>query len=235
MTKKNIISVAILLIASMNSNAQSKSKSILRNWDYGFTNMISTGMYTPCLDIKQYFNLSKKKNTKLQLGFGVRFTHTSSGYCMPYYNIIADKAAANLDTFGLDKTRINSLNTLLALHYRIISKLNVEANIDLVGLAFGASQNAFLRKQDGSDSTFVTAIGSPASTNTISSKGNLNNEIFFSYKFNPHWKAKLGASYLWSEYNFANPTYKNTSGAVITNDRIRNTSIGFNFGMIYHF
>jgi hypothetical protein len=197
--------------------------------------MISPGMSAPSLDVKQYFNLSKKKNTKLQLGFGVRFTHTSSGYCMPYYNIVANNSADNLDTFGLDKTRINSFNVLLALHYRIISKLNVEANFDLVGLAFGANQNAFLRNQDGKDSTFVSAVGSPASTNKISNKGNLNNEIFFSYKLNPHWKAKLGASYLWSEYNFANPTYVNTSGAVIANDRIRNAAIGLNFGVIYHF
>jgi hypothetical protein len=251
MKKITILIFATILFVSV--NAQTKSKSILKNWDYSFTTMTKQGLFAPALGVTQYFSMSGKKQTKFQLGFGVRFTQISAGWCNRFITapaklttgksgpgvFFANQITTNADTFGLDNSSVTAVNAMIALNYRINSKFNVEFNIDLAGLSFGGKQNAYLRNQAGVDDTMVTAIATPTTLNAMLTSdndlGSLNSELVGTYKLNKNWKVKAGLGFLFTEYTFTTPTYKNTSGATITNDRFRNKSLGANVGIIYHF
>jgi hypothetical protein len=250
---KKVTSVLFAMIILLSASAQTKSKSILKNWDYSFTTMTKQGLFAPALGVTQYFSLSAKKQTKFQLGFGVRLTQVSAGHCIRYITapaklttgksglgvFFANQVATNADTVGLDNSSVTAINAMVALNYHINSKFNVEFNIDLAGLSFGGKQNAFLRRQNGVDDTLSVATATPTNYNALLTSdndlGTLNSEVVGVYKLNNHWKLKAGLGFLFTEYTFTTPTYKNTSGTTITNDRFRNKSMGANVGIIYHF
>jgi hypothetical protein len=240
--------IAIIACATLQANAQSTSKSVLRNLKYGVSSTIAQGLFAPAIDVKQYFTLSTKKQTRFQPGFGVRLTQISGGHCLLYTTAPADitkgsltsaPILANIDSFGLDNTGATALNALIALNYHINSKFNVEFNIDLAGFTFGKSQKAYLRNPNGVDSAFVSANGSPTAQNLLlvsdRDLGSLNSELVGTYKISNHFRAKLGAGFLFSEYSFDNPTYVNTSGVTVTNNRFRNKTMGITIGGIYNF
>jgi hypothetical protein len=240
--------IAIGLIATVNSFAQTKSKSVLKDLNYGVSTMIGQGLIEPSLDVKKYFSLSAKKQTKFQLGFGVRLSKISGGYCLPYTtapakitkgSLTAAPNLANVDTVGLDNTNITALNVLLALNYHINSKFNIEFNIDLAGFSFGGKQNVYLRDKAGVDNIVATATATPTSKNLLlvsdNDWGTLHSELVGSYKLSNHLKLKSGFGFLFSEYTLGSSTYSNTSGIVVNNDRFRNKSLGFIAGVIYNF
>jgi hypothetical protein len=237
-----------LLATNKNSFAQAKSKSVLKKWNYSFTTMLGSGVTSPAIAVTQQFSLHKKKQSKFQLGFGVRFTNINGSKNLAYCtapakitegNLIKPPNKANLDTIGLQSTNVNVLNAMVALNYRFTSKLNLEFNIDAAGLSFGKQQNAYLRNQAGVDSNFVTAVAVPTSQNLLlvsdQDLGSLNSELIISYKLNKHWKAKAGLGFLFTEYTFNNKTYINSQGITVSNDRFRNKATGLNIGVIYNF
>jgi hypothetical protein len=247
MTIKKIAFVIIATTTIQSATGQAKKLS------YGVSNMTTAGLNAPALNATYFFGLSKKKTSRLQLGVGARYTNVRGGYCKDYLTapaeltsgktgpgvLFADQINANLDSISLDKTRIGAINILGAINYRINSKLNVEFNIDLVGISFGKEQNVFLRDAAGVDQTISFDKAKPTSTNLTlvsdNDKGTLNSEFVFSYRINKNWKAKLGPNFLFSEYTLSKANYTNLQGVNVANDRFRNKALGIGYGVIYNF
>lgn len=89
------------------------------------------------------------KKQKMKLGIGGRFT--SSFATDKYYTtanaklmsgktgpavLFADDIPANIDSFFVGKTQINSLNISLNSEYELSKKLSAGFNIDLIGIAY---------------------------------------------------------------------------------------------------
>jgi hypothetical protein len=244
---KKLLFLAIMCSINSLANAQVKKLS------YSFTNMTSMGINAPAISGTYLFSMSKKRDTHFKIGLGARLTHIRGGFCKSYITapailtsgktgpavFFAEQIEANIDTISLDRTRATAVNLLGALNYRINSKLSVEFNIDLVGFSFGAAQKAYLRNALGIDNVNSFDNAKPTSTNATlisdNDRGNLNSEFAISYKINSNWKAKLGAGFLFTEYSLEKPNYTNLSGTSVANDRFRNKSLGFSYGVIYNF
>jgi hypothetical protein len=243
-----ILSLSCCLLGINNLEAQTVSHS-----QVGLTTMISGNIVAPALSYTNYWSLKKAKQTKLQIGIGGRYTQAFGGAGKRYITapaklttgktgplvFFSNQITINADTFGLSKTSIGSLNAVLAFNYKINSKINVEFNIDLLGISLGGKQNAYLRNQAGKDSTLITATAKPTVLNALLTSdndlGSLNSELVGAYSLNKKFSAKVGLGFLFSEYTFTNPTYINTSGVVVNNDRFRNKSLGLEIGIIYKF
>lgn len=220
---------------------------------FAVTAIAGKGLFAPAINYIHYWSLKKSKETKFKIGLGGRFTQSFGGagkrYITAPANLTTGKTGplvffsnqiiTNADTFGLGKTSVGSLNALVALNYSINKKINIEFNIDLVGLSFGGKQNAHLRNQNNVDSAYVTAIAKPTLINALLTSdndlGSLNSEMVGTYKLTNKFSAKLGIGFIFNEYTFTSPTYINSSGITVNNDRFRNKSLGLAFGVIYKF
>ena len=66
--------------------------------------------------------------------------------------------------------------------------------------------------------------------------GSLNSEFLIFYKMNSNLRLKVGASFLFSEYTIDNPpTYTNSKGTTISNDRFRSKALMIAVGVNYIF
>jgi len=190
-----------------------------------------------------YWQVGKKK--KLQLGIGGRLTSSfatdkyfttanaklTSGKTGPGV-LFADDIPANIDSFFVGKTQINSLNISFNSEYTLSKKLSVGFNIDLLGFSFGASKNGTYIN-NGKNSI----VGSkPTSFNVLlisdNDIGSLNSEFFIRYKLNNKWSLRGGTSFLFNEYK-TNTKVQQTNG--ISNDRFRYKSLYALVGVSYNF
>lgn len=246
---KKIFSMAVLALTAFATSSEAQVKKL----DFGFSNMTTSGLNAPAINANYYISLSKKRQTKFRIGLGARYTNVRGGFCKDYITapailtsgktgpavLFADQVVANIDTVSLDQTRIGAVNILGALNYRINSKINVEFNIDLIGVSFGKEQNVFLRSATGVDQATAFDKAKPTATNATlvsdNDKGTLNSEMMVTYKINSNWKAKLGAGFLFSEYTLSKANYSNLQGTTVVNDRFRNKSLGVTYGVVYNF
>lgn len=185
------------------------------------------------------------KRQKLKLGIGGRFT--SSFATDKYYTtanakltsgktgpgvLFADDIPANIDSFFVGKTQINSLNISFNSEYTLSNKLSVGFNIDLLGISFGANKNGTYIN-NGNNSI----VGSkPTTVNVLlisdNDLGSLNSEFFIRYKINNKWSLRGGTSFLFNEYT-TNTKVQQTNG--ISNDRFRYKSLYAIVGVSYNF
>jgi hypothetical protein len=237
--KKKLLILSIALVA-ITSITQAQKSSFFSNVNYSAGGMLGGGVGNAYIGGTKYFNLSKKRPTKFKIGLGVRATQVIGGYCADYITapakLVADKS---IDTIGLNKSSVTAINLNIALKYNFTRKLFAEFNIDAVGFSFGAEKDAFLRKEKGVDFGNSFGKASPTSVNLLlvgdNDRGTLNSEVVVGYAVNEHWTPKIGGGYLFTEYTLNTPSYTNLSGIKVDNNRFRNKSAGFTFGVVYKF
>lgn len=200
----------------------------------------------------QYWGFGKKKKN-FKVGIGARLTSSLGNSNVEYITapailtsgqtgpgvFFASQIPENIDTLTLGGSQVNALNAFLALRYDFAKKWGVEFNIDLIGFSFGASRTAVLKYGDQKGNTRI----SPAKPSTFNGLlisdndyGSLNSELLIFYKMNSNFRLKAGASFLFSEYTIDNPpTYTNSKGTIISNDRFRSKALMIAVGVNYIF
>lgn len=185
------------------------------------------------------------KSQKLQLGLGIRFT---SGFATDkYYEtakakltsgktgpavLFADDIRANIDSFFIGKTQINSLNLSFNSEYLLSKKISVGFNIDLIGFSFGAAKKGIYI--NNGNTSLVNAKPTAFNALLVSDNdlGSLNSELFIRYKLNSKWSLRGGTSFLFGEYTTDTEVQKING---INNDRFRYKSLYGIVGLTYHF
>jgi hypothetical protein len=190
------------------------------------------------------FNYDKGlgKNRKVVLGFGVRFTSyvgksqyyitapakLTSGSTGPGV-LFKENIAANVDTFLIGSSQVNSMNILLTLGYNLSERLLLRFNIDAIGFSFGRQVNG--THINGSQRTIESA--NPTAFNLLlisdNDKGSLNSELFARYFLNETWAIKGGIQFLFTEFT----TDSEVQQFPEPNDRFRNKSLMFSAGVSY--
>jgi hypothetical protein len=190
------------------------------------------------------FNYDKGlgKSRKVVLGLGARFTSylgknqyyitapakLTSGSTGPGV-LFKKNIEANLDTFLIKTSQVNSFNLVLTVGYNLSERLLFRFNIDAVGFSFG--KNVKGNYISGAQGSMESA--DPTTFNLLlisdNDKGSLNSEFFARYLLDDKWAIKAGLQFLFTEFTtdsevqqFPNP-----------NDRFRNKSLMFNAGVSY--
>ncbi len=202
------------------------------------------------LSIGQYWGFGKRRKN-FKLGLGARLTSSMGASNLEYITapakltsgqtgpgvFFASQVPENIDTLTLNGSQVNALNAFLALRYDFAKKWGLEFNIDLIGFSFGAARMAVLKYGDQTGNTKII----PAKPTTINGMlisdndhGSLNSEFLIFYKMNSNLRLKVGASFLFSEYTIDNPpTYTNSKGTIISNDRFRSKALMIAVGVNY--
>ncbi len=172
-----------------------------------------------------FYGIGAKKN--LRLGYGVRFNSFSGknlAYSTADAKLISDD---QIDTIGVAKANTNNIAITLNAKYRLIDKLDIGFNIDALGLGFGGEKETSLTNtNDASLTSFDTNNNaSPTSMSVLlvgdRDIGMLNSEIYVGYWFTENLNARLGYSFLFTEYTtenelgFDNDRFRNKSGYLI--------------------
>lgn len=185
------------------------------------------------------------KSKKFRVGYGLRFTSgfggktnfitapakLTSGTTGPGV-IFSENIPANFDTLTFNNYQVNALNFAIYLNYAFSPKLEVEFNIDAVGLSFGSEQTADYNssKRLLSPNTDVKQSAKPTSFNALlisdNDIGTLNSEILIKYWLSSNWALKAGGSFIFTEYTTNNQLYLN-------NDRFRNKAFLPMLGIVY--
>lgn len=191
---KNIlfkISIVILLLSAKLSHAQLSKTS-----DYiSATSAFGSSQVSFSLDYSHNWNIGKRE--KLSIGVGGRFTSYFGN--TQYYDTAPAKLTTgstgprvlfkeiipgNMDSVLIKSPQVNSLNLAINIGYRIVPKLQVGFNIDLVGFSFGGKVSSTYL--NGLQRTSVSA--KPTSFNILgigdNDKGSLNSEFYARYFFN---------------------------------------------------
>jgi hypothetical protein len=183
------------------------------------------------------------KAQKIGLGLGARATsylaanryyitapaELTSGSTGPFV-IFKENIVNNIDTLLVKAPFVNSVNISINIHYQISPKLTAGFNIDAIGFSFGPKkQGNYINGPTGS----ITQ-GKPTAFNILltsdNDSGSLNSELFARYKVGNKWSAKLGATFLFTEYT----TDTNVQTFPKANDRFRYKSLMLGLGMVYH-
>ncbi|MCA6440666.1 MAG: hypothetical protein ACRCSM_08575 [Sediminibacterium sp.] len=228
-----------ILFISMSLAAQQKKSTSLLDLGIGIgsNQQIISGSWV------NYWGL--RKSQKFKLGVGVRLT--SSFAIDKYYEtadarltsgktgpgvLFAENIPANIDSFFVGKSQINSLNLSFNSEYQFSSKWSAGFNIDLIGFSFG-TQKTGIYSHNGASSV-VQAKPTAFNLLLISDNdlGSLNSELFVRYKVDKKWSVRAGTSFLFNEYK------TNTKVQVqncIENDRFRHKSLYGLIALSYHF
>lgn len=250
--QKRILLIILLFLISNSMNAQHTNYVSRVKKEVGFTIAANNQMFSSTFSVKQYWGVGKNKR-KFKFGLGPRFTSSFGSNSLEYITapakltsgktgpsvFFADQIPSNIDTLALNKTQVNALNILLALHYDISKKLGVEFNIDLAGISFGGEQNGSLAYGDKVNATKAISA-KPTFGNVLlisdNDLGSLNSEFIFMYSYNQRIRFNAGLAFLFNEYKIQNPpTYINSNGVSIDNDRFRTKSLMFGLGINYGF
>jgi hypothetical protein len=250
-----IFSLVTWFIFGMPSHAIAQKKSTnayvkQTNAELGTTLSSNGDISSVALSYIHYWGLGKK-NRKFKVGLGARLTSSFGGSSTVYQTaeakltsgktgpsvFFAEQITQNIDTLQLNRTQVNAINALIALHYDFSPKWGGEFNIDLLGLSFGGNQDATLSYGDGLHGTRKTTA-SPTTGNFLlisdNDIGSLNSELMIFYQWKPRLKLKAGLSFLFNEYTIDDPvTYTNSIGTVIATDRYRVKSLAFAIGVQY--
>jgi hypothetical protein len=182
------------------------------------------------------------KKRKIVLGFGARFTSylgknqyyitapakLTSGSTGPGV-LFKENIEANLDTFLIKTSQVNSLNLFLTLGYNLSERLMLRFNIDAIGFSFG--KNVVGNYINGAQGSMESA--NPTAFNLLlvsdNDKGSLNSELFARYLLNDKWGIKVGLQFHFTEFT----TDSDVQQFPEPNDRFRNKSLMFSAGVSY--
>lgn len=190
------------------------------------------------------FNYDKGlgKNRKVVLGFGARFTSylgknqyyitapakLTSGNTGPGV-LFKENIEANLDTFLINTSQVNSVNLVLTVGYNLSERLMLRFNIDAIGFSFGKNVNG--NYINGAQGSMESA--NPTAFNLLlvsdNDKGSLNSELFARYLLNDKWSIKGGIQFLFTEFTADSEVQQFPEA----NDRFRNKSLMFDVGVSY--
>lgn len=235
-TKKFVLPILLL---TMNFGYAQKTKSS----NYGsVTSAIGASQVSISLDYFHYWNIGKHDRFSLAAGgrftsyFGnsqyyatapAKLTTGSTGPGVIFKEIIP----SNLDSVLIKSPQVNSLNLAINIGYRIVPKLQVGFNIDLVGFSFGNKVNGTYI--NAAQQTSVSA--NPTSFNVLgigdNDRGSLNSEFYARYYFDADWGLKIGFQYLFTEYTTSTEVQQFPE----PNDRFRNKSSMLSVGVTHKF
>lgn len=188
------------------------------------------------------FNYDKGlgRSKKFVIGFGGRLTsylgknqyyitapaELTSGSTGPGV-IFKENIDANIDTFLIKTSQVNSLNAFVALGYNVSERLMFRFNIDVIGFSFGKNTNG--NYINGIQGAMESASPSPFNLLLISDNdlGSLNSEFFARYMINEKWGIKGGIQFHFTEYT----TDTEVQQFPEPNDRFRNKSLLFSAGV----
>jgi hypothetical protein len=189
------------------------------------------------------YNWLLGKSKKFELGAGARFTSyfgsnqyyvtapakLTSGGSGPGV-LFRENIVANLDSFLLASSQVNSLNLSVNFGYRITKKFSAGVNIDAIGFSFGGSQSG---KYVNGTSVVNNITAKPTGFNLLlvsdNDLGSLSSEAFAAYKFNSKWSVKAGIQFLFAEYT----TNTKVQQLPEPNDRFRYKATGVVIGVRY--
>ncbi len=139
---------------------------------------------------------------RLRLGAGPRLVGVFSGADLTFSTADADLiAAGRTESVAVSGLATGALNLAVSARVRIVSGLELGANIDLVGLSFGRTRA--VRAAWGSTE------GSPPALNLLAlgrkDQGTLDSEFFVGWWFDEHLALRAGASHLVTELVTAQP------------------------------
>lgn len=226
---KNIVLIGLLTLLSMSSMAQEipTKKSIqLVDLTLGF------GSSQTSLSASYGKNWNMGKSQKFFIGTGIRFSGVSSkGKTFTSAPASLASNPANLDSLFSSNTNFYALNAMLNLGYTLSPKISLGFNIDFIGVSFGPSR--FM--QFSGNGTQTTTTAKPTSMNILlignNDRGTLNSEFYLRYKLNNQWGFKVAMQHFFTELT----TTSKVQTLPIQNDRFRNITNLFSFGVAYHF
>lgn len=171
------------------------------------------GRVTSYFGTKQYYITAPAELTSGSTGPGV---------------IFKENIDENIDTFLIKSPQVNSINVFINLRYKFNEKLVVGFNIDAIGLSLGAqkSGNYINGVQTAEENSKPTAFNVLLISDN--DRGSLNSELYGKYYLNDTWGIKLGVQFLFTEYT----TDMEVQQFPEPNDRFRNKSLLFAFGMM---
>ncbi len=172
------------------------------------------GRFTSYLGKNQYYVTAPAELTSGSTGLGV---------------IFKENIEANMDTFLIKNSQVNSVNLLVTLGYDLSSKLMFRFNIDVIGFSFG--KNTSGNYINGAQGAIESASPTPFNLLLTSDndKGSLNSEFFARYLFNDKWAMKAGVQFHFTEYT----TDSEVQQFPEPNDRFRNKSLLFTAGVSF--
>ncbi|PWJ59095.1 hypothetical protein CLV98_103468 [Dyadobacter jejuensis] len=216
--KNKLYTILFLAFVTTSLHAQSLSR-VTSGIDLGLGYHPNDGLWAPAGMYHQ--DLSLKNFTQIRVGWGVRAygVYTGATNMTPNYN------ASQGDTLSFGKVSTNGLSFLASVSF-MVGPVEIGANTDLVGIAFGTRRQALYssRNVDGEGAEFYNDYvpASPSALNALPLLFNNNNgqsEIFARIWFTNRIGLKLG-------YNFGRTSY--TSEEKLDNGRTR-----FSFGSNY--
>lgn len=181
-----------------------------------------------------HFHALSKKKQQFKVGYGIRF-NAHTGRNLTYVTAPASLTSKrtdpgvlfseiyyeNVDSFQVAKAQHNSLNLSIHLQYTFRGKLDVGFNIDALGFSFGGkTTGTYVGYQSTDNRSRQTASPTPFNLLLVSDNdiGMLNSELYARYWFKEKWAARIGASFLFTEYTTENKLR-------LGNDRWRNKSL----------
>lgn len=172
------------------------------------------GRFTSYLGKNQYYVTAPAELTSGSTGLGV---------------IFKENVVANMDTFLIKNSQVNSLNISITLGYNLSDKLMLRFNIDAVGLSFGKHTKG--NYINGAQGSIESARPTPFNLLLTSDndRGSLNSEFFARYLLNHKWGIKGGVQFHFTEYT----TDIKVQQFPEANDRFRNKSLMFSIGISY--
>ncbi|HRH34759.1 MAG TPA: hypothetical protein PKY12_06855 [Catalimonadaceae bacterium] len=183
------------------------------------------------------------KSRKFNLGIGFRYSgafsqnqnfttapaRLTSGQEGPQVLFAPDKPE-NVDTFQLGNSWVNALNLAIYLQYNLNEKWQLGFNIDAIGVSFGTKTRGNFNSIK-SDNVGLKSIGAkpyPFNVLLVSDNdlGSLNSELFLRYFFKEKWAIKVGATFIFTEY-------QTDLKPAFDNDRFRHKSLQVMLGLSY--
>lgn len=224
---KYLSSFFLLTLCAISLHAQQKSTTEqIADFTLGF----SSGQTTVSGAYNKNWNLGKKQG--FYIGTGIRLSG-AFGKNQVFSSAPASLAGnkANTDSLLGTNTSTYALNAILNLGYHISPKLDLGFNIDLIGFSFGPSSNRIF----SGNGTLTNTAAKPTGMNILlvgnNDRGTLNSEFYLRYKVNNKVGIKLAMQHFFTELTTA--TKVQTVPA--QNDRFRNITNLFSFGLARHF
>ncbi|HEX2607608.1 MAG TPA: hypothetical protein VHK91_09525 [Flavisolibacter sp.] len=238
---KSVIYPVLLLLLGLGSQAQEKSRSIVRTIEA----TVSKGKGDIGLGSSFDNNWRVGKSKRLELGFGLRWTFyqgrdkefvtapapLAKGSSGPLV-FFKPRLAENLDTLFIDRPKVHLINITANLAYQIVPKLFAGFNIDLVGLSLGKKQEGIYTSEGRS----MKVKAKPTTFNFLkvddNTIGSQNSEFFLLYEFNERWSIKGFYELVYIEYKTDDYVQiLNGDG----NDRFHDVPKGGGIGISYYF
>lgn len=214
---KNLVLSALLLFSTWTVSGQSSFQ-----WQAEGSVSANATEFSGNLGLGALHGVGKQK--RILLGYGLRV----GGYLGQNIAYLTAPAALTLDekidTFSMASPALLTLNTYVALGYRLNDKWEVLFDIDVIGISMGGMRNGQFSAApfpvfDG------TYDANPTSPNLLlvgdNDRGSLNSTLAARYRLNENLQLKMGFTYLFTEYttiqelSYANDRFRRKSGQLM--------------------